>query len=108
MTRPISKDTDSGADRYVGPVGEHVLNDDLEVIMKSGGAYCLAKKSKHATGDCEHSPADHGADQGVIACDDDDGEVEDKEGRETPRKVRSRWFKWIPGLTKVADSDLKP
>ena len=57
MIRTASKDKGSGTAQHDETERAHGVDNELEIVLKSGGAYCFAKKLNRASDDLERPSA---------------------------------------------------
>ena len=103
MTDPRPKDSSSESPRYDDHQGTSGADREFEVILKSGGVYCLAQNTTRASDDTGRPSADVNGSKGAIPSDDDEGRTEEEQdGCRASHVHRSRWFRWMPDLTSLS------
>ena len=100
MTDPKPKDSSSESARHGDHQGAPGADREFEVILKSGGVYCFARKPTSASDDPGRPAADVNAIQGGLPSNDGEGRTEgEPDGCRASHVHRSRWFRWVPDLT---------
>ena len=98
MTSSAPSDRCPSADQHKVPAGRGRDDGELEVVSRSGGAYCLAKKQNPMTPDPCDPPADLIVNRATVGSGDDPGDGESESGHVARHRCFMRWFKWVPNL----------
>lgn len=104
MISSAPNDRCSSGDQHEVLVGRAQDDGKLEVVSRSGGAYCYARKQNATTPDPCDPPVDLIVNRSTGASDDNPGDGESESGHVARHRYFMRWFKWVSTLKSLSFS----